>query len=256
MLIKIVWSKVSESRTNIQSPQTIFAHSWNSLTKDTPVGFGMKIKIRSALVLSPHTDDMELGTGATIRKLVENNIQVKSVVFSDCKKSLSGLPKDTLRKECRIAADHLGVEDLTIHEFPVREFPKFRQKILDELIILRKDMKPDLVIAPWSEDQHQDHQTLGKEAIRAFMRKTTSVWAFQVPGSCPGFTPQVFIPITDEEAEKKIEMLQSYKSQINLGRDYFTPEKIKAFLSYFGTFIGQPYAEGFVEIKSVFKELK
>ncbi|MFW9846430.1 MAG: PIG-L deacetylase family protein [Candidatus Thorarchaeota archaeon] len=217
----------------------------------------MELRIESALILSPHTDDMELGAGATVRKLIGRGVQVKSLVFSDCKKSVpSGFPEDTLRKECQAAAAHLGIQDLTILEFPVREFPKFRQDILQRVIDVRNAMKPDLVIAPWKDDLHQDHSTLGREALRAFMRNQASVWSYQVPGICPGFNPDIYVPLTEEDVTSKIDMLQSYQTQaLELKRDYFTAEKIRGFLSYFGTFARIPYAEGFVNNKSVFKSL-
>lgn len=216
----------------------------------------MKWEIAKALILSPHTDDMELGAGATIRKLVENGVQVKSIVFSDCKKSVdtSKYPIDVLRKECKAASGHLGIDDPTILEFPVREFPKYRQEIEEEIYKLRETMKPDLVIAPWSKDLHQDHRTVGEEAIRAFMRLSINLWAYQLPGTCFGFIPQVFIPVSDDEVDKKIEMLHRYQSQVER-RDYFRPEKIRAFLSQVGSFINSDYAEGFANVRLVFNDV-
>jgi LmbE family N-acetylglucosaminyl deacetylase len=217
----------------------------------------MQLRIERALILSPHTDDVELGAGATVRKLIERGVRVKSLVFSDCKKSVpSGSPEDILGKECQIAAAHLGIEDLTILKYPVREFPRNRQKILQKLINVRNEMEPDLVIAPWKDDLHQDHSTLGREALRAFMRTNSSIWSYQVPGVCPGFNPNIYIPLTEEDVQSKIDMLQSYETQVvKLKRDYFTADKIRGFLSYFGTFARIPYAEGFVDNKSVFKLL-
>lgn len=210
----------------------------------------MELRIESALILSAHTDDMELGAGATVRKLVEKGVHIKSLVLSDCKRSVpDGFSEDSLREECQAAAAHLGIKDLTILEFPVREFPKHRQDILEEIYSFRKQMKPDLVIAPWKEDLHQDHSTVGAEAIRAFMRTDSSLWSYQIPGTCPGFNPDIFITLTEEDANSKVEMLQSYKTQVGR-RDYFEPEKIRGYLSYFGSFIGATYAEGFMEIKS------
>ncbi|TXT55797.1 MAG: hypothetical protein BAJATHORv1_30180 [Candidatus Thorarchaeota archaeon] len=212
----------------------------------------MRFDAKSCLILSPHTDDIELSAGATIRKFIENGCRVKSLVFSDCKKSVdtSRYEQDVLVKECRAAAKHLGINELEILEYPVREFPKYRQEILEKIYSIRKEMKPELVIAPWEKDLHQDHQTVAKEALRAFMRTDTSIWAYQVPGTCSGFTPDIFISITESEIEQKIELLYKYESQV-VRRDYFQPNKIRGMLSYFGTFIGLPYAEGFMNCKSV-----
>ncbi len=215
----------------------------------------MKLNMDRVLVLSPHTDDMELGAGSTVRKLVESGITVKSLVFSDCKESVdrSKHDEDVLIKECKAAAQHLGINDLTILEYPVRRFPDYRQDILERIYLERKEFRPDLVITPSINDLHQDHKTIGEETRRAFMRTGTSIWMYQVPGTVPGFTPSVFIKFDEEDVSKKIEMLHKYESQV-IRRDYFEPDKIRAFLNYGGTFIGTEYAEAFEIEKLVFSD--
>ena len=212
----------------------------------------VQLKTKKALILSPHTDDMELGAGGTVRKLVEAGVEVKSVVFSDCKQSVdtSTYSQDILVKECNAAANHLGVKNISILEYPVRHFPKYRQEILEEIYSIRKQFGPDLVITSWNRDMHQDHKTVGEEAIRAFMRTGTSIWMYQVPGTCPNFSPHVFVELTEGDVEKKIEMLHKYESQV-VRRDYFQPPKIHAFLNFGGTFIGVDYAETFHQEKSI-----
>lgn len=46
----------------------------------------MKLEVinQRVLILSPHTDDGELGCGAIISKLIENNNKVYEVAFSIC----------------------------------------------------------------------------------------------------------------------------------------------------------------------------
>jgi LmbE family N-acetylglucosaminyl deacetylase len=180
----------------------------------------MQWKVENVLVLSPHTDDMEIGAGATIRFLVESGANVKSIVFSDCKESVdtSKYPEDILRKECKAAATHLGISDLTIMSYPVRKFPSMRQEILEDIYSFR------------------------------------SILSYPIPGNCPGFTPQVYVPLSIEMLEKKIEMEHLYKSQV-AKRKYFTEDSIKGWMSSFGIDIGVPYAEAFVQEKGVIKSI-
>lgn len=210
--------------------------------------------LSKVLVLSPHTDDMELGAGATVRKLLENDVKVKSVVFSDCKKSVdtSRFPPDILRNECSAAAEHLGIKDLTIHEFPVREFPKYRQEILDTIYRLRVEDEYDLVITSWKGDLHQDHRVVAEETLRAFLKEDANIIAYEVPGDCPGFVPQVYVPVSEEEVEKKIELLRQYKSQV-AKRGYFEIDAIKGSMLYRGIHIGELYAEAFAQERVVLK---
>lgn len=213
----------------------------------------MRLNLQKVLVLSPHTDDMEIGAGGTVRLLVDKGIHVRLLVFSDCKKSINQneYPKDVLRRECRAAANHLGIQDHQILEFPVRDFPEHRQEILEIIYEERRDFNPDLVISSWPNDMHQDHRTIGREAFRAFMRNDTSVWFYPIPGTCPGFSPQIFIPLKAEDLLEKIEMLHMYRTQVKM-RDYFTNEKIESQLSFYGTFISTRYAEAFEIGKEIF----
>jgi LmbE family N-acetylglucosaminyl deacetylase len=212
----------------------------------------MQWKVRNFLVLSAHTDDMELGAGATVRYLIESGSEATSVVFSDCKKSVdkSKYPEDVLRKECSAAASHLGISDLRILDFPVRELPRLRQEVLETIYKLRKETHFDLVLTAWTGDMHQDHRTVAEETLRAFMRQDTTILAYPIPGNCPNFTPQVYVPVDEVNLEKKIEMLQSYQSQV-VKRSYFDKEGIKGWMSYYGIHIGVGYAEAFVPQKTV-----
>lgn len=208
--------------------------------------------VEKVLVLSAHTDDMEVGAGATVRMLIENGVSVKSVVFSDCKKSVdtSKHPVDILRKECKAAAQHMGINDLVILGLPVRELPAYRQDILETIYSLRQDSDFDLVFTTWQGDLHQDHKVVAEETIRAFMKTDVSVLSYEIPGNSPGFTPQVFVSLTEEDVEKKIEMMHLYKSQVER-KGYFRINAVKSVMGYQGHHIGAPYAEAFVQQRGV-----
>ena len=54
---------------------------------------------KKILVLSPHTDDGELGAGGYIYQSIKNGAEVFYVAFSDCKKSLlESFDKNILKK--------------------------------------------------------------------------------------------------------------------------------------------------------------
>jgi len=217
----------------------------------------MEWSVDNVLVISAHTDDMELGAGGTVRQLVEGGANVKSLVFSDCRKSVdtSKFSIDVLEKECRAAAKHLGIQDLTVLQVPVREFPSHRQEILGMIYDFRKQTPFDLVLTHWHGDLHQDHKTVAEETRRAFMKTDTTVLAYEVPGNCPGFIPQVFVPISEDEVEMKIKMLQKYESQI-ARRGYFEINAIKSLMGYHGNHIGSAYAEAFVQQRGVVKSFR
>ena len=126
---------------------------------------------KKILVLAPHTDDGELGCGASIHKFASEGKEVFYVAFSICTKSLpEHMHPMTLANEVKKATEILGVkkENLILFDFDVRHFPSHRQEILEEMIKLNASIKPDLVLMPNVNDIHQDHQTIYAEGLRAF----------------------------------------------------------------------------------------
>jgi LmbE family N-acetylglucosaminyl deacetylase len=137
---------------------------------------------KRALVLAPHTDDGELGCGGTMARLVDGGCEVRYVAFSIATRSLPpGFEPDTLAREVREATGELGIkeEQLTVHDFDVRTFPDRRQDILELLVALWEEWKPDVVFQPSHHDVHQDHQTIAQEGLRAFKR--TTLFGYEVP---------------------------------------------------------------------------
>jgi LmbE family N-acetylglucosaminyl deacetylase len=140
--------------------------------------------LQRALVLAPHTDDGEFGCGGTMARLVEGGCEVRYVAFSIATRSLPpGFPPDTLAREVREATTELGIPEshLTVHDFDVRTFPERRQDILELLVALWEEWRPDVVFQPSHHDVHQDHQTIAQEGLRAFKR--TTILGYEIPWS-------------------------------------------------------------------------
>jgi LmbE family N-acetylglucosaminyl deacetylase len=200
------------------------------------------------LTLSPHTDDVELSNGGTIAKWIEEGNQVFSAVFSIAEDSVpEGLPKNILEKECIQATRTLGVleKNLFIYKFTVRDFPKFRQEILDILIKLREQLKPDLVLLPSLNDVHQDHRTIAEEGVRAF--KNFSILGYEQPWNLRNFTPQLFVTLDERHLEKKMQAINCYKSQQH--RKYTNEKFIYGLAQVRGVQINRDYAEAFEVIR-------
>ena len=197
------------------------------------------------LVLSPHTDDGEIAAGGTITRLVEEYKEIYYAAFSSCEISVpKGFPEDVLERECKKATEIIGVksENVILMDYEVRTFPLHRQEILDDMIALNKQIKPDLVLVPSSNDIHQDHQTVYKEALRAF-KKTSSIWGYEHPWNNLTFTTDIFVRLEGKHIEKKIEAMKQYESQDF--RPYFDEKYIKALAYTRGTQVDYPFAETF-----------
>lgn len=199
---------------------------------------------KNILVLAPHTDDGEFGCGGTIAKLVERGHEVFYVAFSSCEKSLPlGMPKDTLEKELMKATAILGIkkENVSVCDYPVRDFPQHRQEILEDMVRFSRHINPSIVLMPSINDIHQDHHTIASEAMRAF--KKTSILGYELQWNNFVFRNQVFFVLEENNVEKKILATKCYESQKD--RDYSNEYYIRGVMCAHGVQIGVKYAEVF-----------
>jgi len=202
------------------------------------------------LILAPHTDDGELGCGASIAELITAGKIVHYAAFSLCKKSLpEGLTPDTLEKECKEATSILGIEKANLHFFDheVREFGKNRQVILEEMVQLNKIIKPELVFIPSMQDIHQDHQVIHTEALRAF--KNSSQLGYELPWNHSEFKSTYFIKLTTISLDKKVKAISAYSSQSH--RNYMNEDFIRSLAKVRGVQCDAEFAEAFEVYKFI-----
>ena len=198
--------------------------------------------IQNILILAPHTDDGELGCGASIARYKSEGKEVNYVAFSTCSKSLpSHLPDDTLAKECRSATTALGIDRLILFDFEVRKLDVRRQEILEELVRLNKEIKPQAVFIPAQHDVHQDHQVIYAEGLRAF--KNCTVLGYELPWNNFRFHPTYFEKISAEHLALKQKALRQYASQSH--RAYMEDEFTRSLAVVRGMQCGAPLAEAF-----------
>ena len=200
------------------------------------------------LILAPHTDDGEFGCGGSIAKLIEEGKEVFYVAFSTAEESIpSGYPENILEIEVKEATKILGIpsSNLIIYGFQVRKLNYVRQEILEELVKMKKEIKPDLVFMPSSNDLHQDHYTIAMEGMRAF--KQVSILGYEVPWNNITFHTQAFIKLDKRHIGNKIEALKAYKSQSY--KNYATEDFILSLAKTRGVQIGAEYAETFEVIR-------
>lgn len=203
------------------------------------------------LVLSPHTDDAELGAGGTIIKFIEEKKEILWVVFSTAEESLpKEMEKDTLEKEFLSVTKKLDLREdqYIINHFQVRKLHEKRQEILELLVQIRNKFLPDLVIGPSLNDFHQDHIIVTTEMVRAF-KGAASIISYELPWNHVTFNTQLFVKLDKKHIEDKIELLKLYNSQITKRRSYFSEEFILGFARTRGVQLNTEFAEAFEVIR-------
>ena len=199
---------------------------------------------KRVLVLAPHTDDGEFGCGGTMARLVDAGAEVRYVAFSIATKSLpEGFPPDALAREVREATAAIGIPEsnLTVHDFDVRTFPEHRQEILELLIALWEEWRPDAVLQPSVHDIHQDHQVVAAEGLRAFKR--TTLLGYEIPWNNYDFRYQAYVALERSHLERKAAALAKYASQQH--RRYADAEYMWSVARTHGVNVNREYAEVF-----------
>ncbi|MEM7161964.1 MAG: PIG-L family deacetylase [Bacteroidota bacterium] len=199
--------------------------------------------VKNILVLAPHPDDAEFGSGACLHRWNKEGKHIFIATFSPCKKSLPEGQKDVLYDEMSESLGKLGLDPNNVKhfDFPVREFPKYRQEILEELILLRKEINPDLILVPASFDIHQDHQIIHQEGLRAF--KNRKVLGYELPWNTISSTINYRVKVEEQDLKAKESAAACYSSQSH--RTYTQSGFFKSLATIRGVQSGTEYAEGF-----------
>ena len=205
------------------------------------------------LILSPHTDDAELGCGGSIIKFLEEGHEILWCVFSTAEESVpDNYPKETIKNEFLNVCKKLKLreEQYFIFNYRVRKLPDYRQEILEKLVEIKKDFIPNLVIGPSLNDYHQDHLVVANEMIRAF-KSCSAIICYELPWNHVTFSNQMFVRLEKSHIQKKLELLSSYKSQIIKNRSYFSEEFIYGLAKMRGVQSNSEYAEAFEIVRWV-----
>lgn len=202
-----------------------------------------------ALALSPHLDDVELGCGGTVARLVDEGVEVHVMRFSDGQGVYAAGLVERLRQEAEAALAELGVEQHRVEHrtFQLRRFSDTRQGILESFVKCRRRLQPDLVFVPATSDAHQDHQVVCQEAIRAFRGITTL--GYELPWNQRQVCTDLFVRL--DSMQKKLDALSHFETQREAGRAYMAEEIVLGLARVRGLQCGAEFAEAFEVIRAV-----
>jgi LmbE family N-acetylglucosaminyl deacetylase len=181
------------------------------------------------LCLGAHSDDIEIGCGATIlRTLVERpGSSVHWVVFSAV---------DEREREARAsAADFLfasGARIVDVRSFRESFFPSAWTEIKEFFEEIRREGSPDVVFCHHRHDMHQDHRVVAELAWNTF--RDHLVLEYEIPKYEGDLgAPNFFVPLPREIADRKVALLiQHFRSQS--GRGWFREDTFHGLMSLRG----------------------
>ncbi|EKQ67878.1 putative LmbE-like protein [Leptolyngbyaceae cyanobacterium JSC-12] len=201
------------------------------------------------LCLGAHSDDIEIGCGGTILKLVEMfpNLSFYWVVFGT----------DEQRKEEAIASANtflkgVAQKNIIIKGFQDRFFPYIGAEIKEFFDQLRKDVSPDLIFTHYRNDLHQDHRLISDLTWNTFRNHMILEYEIMKYDGDLG-TPNMFVHLDESLCQRKITyLLEHFVTQSN--KHWFNEETFLSLLRLRGVESNAPnkYSEAFYCRKAVF----
>ena len=178
---------------------------------------------RRVLCLGAHSDDIEIGLGGTLLKVIghRSDLEIWWIVFS--------APGYRAAEAEASANDFLsGVKNRQIRIGPFREsyFPSEWPSIKDWFEQIKGQFDPEIVFTHFRHDRHQDHRVLSDLAWNTFRNHLILEYEILKYDGDIG-SPNIFVPLSEELCLRKTALLlKHFKTQST--KHWFTSDTFEA----------------------------
>jgi LmbE family N-acetylglucosaminyl deacetylase len=201
------------------------------------------------LLLGAHSDDIEIGCGGSVFRLLEEypKISITWIVFS-------ATGDRALEAEQSAARFLNGINqpEVIIRDYRDGYFPYIGGEIKSEFEQLKNKISPDLIFTHFRSDLHQDHRLIQELTWNTF--RNHLILEYEIPKYDGDLgSPNFFIPLASKITEKKVDIILSvFQSQ--RVKKWFTRETFFSMMRLRGVECNSAtgYAEGFYCRKLVF----
>jgi LmbE family N-acetylglucosaminyl deacetylase len=167
-------------------------------------------RLRSVLALGSHSDDIEIGCGATLLALsrARPEVEITWVVLG---------AKGEREREARASADAFMAaatrSEVVVHGFRDGFFPYIGGEVKDVFEELKSRLDPDVILTHARHDLHQDHRLVCELTWNTW--RDHLILEYEIPKYDGDLgTPNVFVPVSEEIAREKVKLvLDAFKSQ-------------------------------------------
>jgi LmbE family N-acetylglucosaminyl deacetylase len=194
------------------------------------------------LCLGAHSDDIEIGCGGTILRLLSeyDDVEVHWVVLG----SSDERDGEAVASADKFLAD-VKKKEIILQHFRTSFFPYIGEEIKDFFEKLKEKISPDIIFTNYRNDLHQDHRLTSELTWNTYRDNLILEYEIMKYDGDVG-SPNVFVHLDDTLCRKKISfIMDSFKTQGE--KDWFTPDAFLALLRLRGIESKAPgkYAEGF-----------
>jgi LmbE family N-acetylglucosaminyl deacetylase len=201
---------------------------------------------RRLLVVGAHSDDIEIGCGGTILRLLREypGLEVAWMVLAT---------HDQRAAEARASANAMlagAVHEIRLHSF--RDgFVPYEGAAVKECFEDLKSFEPDLILTHWGRDAHQDHRLVSELTWNTF--RDHLILEYEIPKYDGDLgQPNVFVRLDEETVHEKVQhLLEHFPSQGS--RRWFREDLFRSLMRLRGMECNAPsgYAEAFYCRKAV-----
>jgi len=199
-------------------------------------------KMNSVLCLGAHADDIEIGCGGTILKLMREQprIRIWWVVFS-----ADGPRRREARSSARAFLAGSGNHKIVVRNFRNSFFPFQGIAIKEFFEELKRKVQPDLIFTHYRDDRHQDHRVLSDLAWNTF--RDHLILEYEIPKYDGDLgTPNLYVRLEQKQCRRKVELLgRFFATQSN--KHWFSSDTFLSLMRLRGIECGPKgrYAEAF-----------
>jgi LmbE family N-acetylglucosaminyl deacetylase len=198
--------------------------------------------VKSILCLGAHADDIEIGCGGTILKLLAgaSRRDISWVVFS-----APGSRAREARASARSFLERARGKKVVLKQFRESYFPYDAKAIKRYFDQLRRLVQPDLVLTHYGHDRHQDHRLLSELTWNTF--RNHLILEYEIPKYDGDLgSPNVFVRLDEATCTQKAERIcRFFRTQA--GKHWFSADLFLALMRMRGIECASPtkYAEAF-----------
>jgi LmbE family N-acetylglucosaminyl deacetylase len=200
------------------------------------------------LCLGAHSDDIEIGCGGTILRLID---QYPKCTFHWVVFSAIGVRRSEAQQAAEWFAGSHRLEQILLKEFRDGFMPFDGSAIKAVFEELKQSVSPDLILTHQRRDAHQDHRLLSELTWNTF--RDHFILEYEIPKYDGDLgQPNAFIPLEPEICEKKIRyLMNAFSSQRN--KKWFEESTFSALMRLRGMECNAPsgYAEAYYSRKFI-----
>lgn len=210
--------------------------------------FGVPLKhARRILFVGAHADDIEIGCGATVLRLVE---QLPRAEFTWVVLSGEGVRKQEAQASADAFLAKAKRRRVVVEQFRTSFFPYDGERIKAFFETL-KACRPDVVFTHYRQDLHQDHRVVSELTWNTF--RSHLVLEYEIPKYDGDLgAPNFFVPVTEAQLARKCRLLREHFASQST-KHWFTDDLFRALPRLRGIECDSPdrYAEAFYARKVV-----